>query len=363
MSHRDAVTFVLPGRNRSGGVRATVEMANGLVDRGHRVRIAYRAGRGSASRRAARALRRAALRARRLAVGDWLDAFQGEDAPYRRRLSELAFAPGEVVIAVGSLTVREVVELPAPVLKVRYCHGFTQSLPELQDYAWGVPMDTIAVSPGLLPELERRGGRPALAVVPNGIHLEEYHPEPGLPRDGVGTIYHEHPSKAPAETLALLARIRERWPDLPQRVFGMAPRPAGVPRDDYTRSPSVDAAREIYGSSRVWLMTSRHEGFGLPLLEAMACGTPVVSTAIYGCEGLVRDGENGYVVPFGAWDEFVERVGELLADDERWRKMSEEAVATAQRFTWSRAVDLMERCLRDLRGRSEGVGNVGSTRA
>lgn len=352
-SSRPAVTFVVPSPNRSGGLRVTVEMANGLLARGYPCRIAYpRSGLSSAGR-----LARVIRNLRSGGEADWLESFRGDVTAYRT-LQEVGFAPGEAVIAVGSLTVLDVAALEADVAKVRYCHGFTRNRPDLMGPPWSVPMPTIAVAPGLVEEVERRTGEPLLGVVPNAVSPRDYFPQPDVQRDGIGAVYYEHHSKAPEELLAVLARIRERWPSVPQHVFGMSACPRGLPKACYTRAPSVEQARRLYSACRVWLVTSRYEGFGLPMLEAMACGTPVVTTRHDGCEGLMVSGENGFVVPFGEWDAYVDRVATLLEDDAVWCDATARAIETAKRFSWDRSVDLMEQSLQRLWQRRERLGAI-----
>lgn len=52
----------------------------------------------------------------------------------------------------------------------------------------------------------------------------------------------------------------------------------------------------LYSSADVFSLTSRYEGFGLVLLEAMACGTPVIATDVGGVATVVEDGENGFLI-------------------------------------------------------------------
>ena len=83
----------------------------------------------------------------------------------------------EVVIAVGTMTIEDVFNLPGSVLKVRYCHGISENQPELTRRAWGLPMPTICVSKTLAPVLKDLTGAEPLTVIPNGINATEYFEE------------------------------------------------------------------------------------------------------------------------------------------------------------------------------------------
>ena len=58
----------------------------------------------------------------------------------------------------------------------------------------------------------------------------------------------------------------------------------------------VESMPEFYNEIDVYLCASSSEGFSLSVLEASACGRPVISTRVGGCEDLIRDGENGFLV-------------------------------------------------------------------
>jgi glycosyltransferase involved in cell wall biosynthesis len=62
------------------------------------------------------------------------------------------------------------------------------------------------------------------------------------------------------------------------------------------RVPTEELVRH-YNEARMFVTSSVHEGFGLPLAEAMACGTPVLGTQIGAYEEIVRHGESGWLVP------------------------------------------------------------------
>lgn len=94
----------------------------------------------------------------------------------------------------------------------------------------------------------------------------------------------------------------------------------------------ANALQSCYKAADVFVFASRTETQGLVLLEAMACGTPVVSTAVMGTKTIMRDGQGGLVAEENL-DDFTEKVLHLLENPEERKIMQEKALAYAQ--TWS----------------------------
>lgn len=340
------IVFVLPGRGRSGGVRVTVEMANLLLSVGHDVRIAWRRPRVTSKAELKLALNEIARRIRGFRDTDWLKCFEGKSEPYSD-LSQIMFEKGEIVVAVGAMTVESVYGLDQLVVKLRYCHGFSSYRMELMKIAWGVPMTTIAVSHTLVPKLEELSGEKVLGVVPNGHKTEDYYDE-GLGHDGIGMVFSTHTNKAPGDALALLKQIRSRWPSIPLYVFGEPRRPREIPRESYWRFPSISKTRELYSRSKIWLLTSRDEGLPAPPLEAMSCGCAVISTDNLGCREIIEHGENGFLVSIGDIDGFMKYIELLLTSEERRIRLVRAGKETLKRFTWENAVSKMEKVLKSI---------------
>ena len=82
----------------------------------------------------------------------------------------------------------------------------------------------------------------------------------------------------------------------------------------------------------VFALTSHYEGFGNVLVEAMACGVPVVATASAGTQDIVRDGENGVLVEPHTADAVAGALALVLGDGERRAQMSTAARAHARHF-------------------------------
>jgi glycosyltransferase involved in cell wall biosynthesis len=336
-SSKPSITFVLSSINRSGGSRVTVDMGNLLIKRGYPVRIACPKPKFVIKQQ----LRKLWLQFKGVDYEGWGREFVGKIAIYNH-IDDLSFVPGEIVIAVGTHAIEPVRNLRrTEIKKVRFCHGFIAGKDDLMKQVWGGSMNTISVSATHVPYLEKFSGEKVLGVVPNGIKTDLYFEE-DIKRDGIGTIFNPHYNKAPEYTMKLLMKIRERWPDVPLYVFGKSRRPSEIPSDCYWQYPSVECARSLYNRSKIWLMTSRTEGFGLPNLEAMACGAVMVSSDNIGSAEIIRHDENGYLIPVGDIDAYLPVIERILSDDNERKRIVANGRKTVAEFSWDNAVQKME---------------------
>jgi D-inositol-3-phosphate glycosyltransferase len=106
-----------------------------------------------------------------------------------------------------------------------------------------------------------------------------------------------------------------------------------------------------YRAADVVLVPSRSESFGLVALEASACGTPVVATAVGGLLSLVDDGVNGFLVPERDGEMFARRAAQILGDAELAARMSESAVRRSASYSWQRAAMRMRRVVAEFAAR------------
>ena len=335
------VIFVSPGGGRSGGVRVTVEMANHLLLRGHDVKIACRKKPLPFVQNLKLQYRNFLKKINGIKNDDWMPLYNGK-LEYYSKPEAISFKASDLLIAVGYLTVRDVYSLPDSVIKLRYCH----ENPCLDPDVWELPMKTIAVSETLVPLLKDRGCE-VIGVVPNGINHDEYFTE-NIHRDGIGLVYQKSIRKGPDTALKILKRLEDANPQIKRYVFSETPEVRFTGKAVYKQYPSVEEARRIYNSSKIWLIPSRSEGFGLPILEAMACGCAVISTDHDTARGLLENGKNGILVPVDDVDAFMKAIDELLKDNELREKLVKAGQETAKKFTWERAVIAMEKILLDV---------------
>ncbi|MGH2458658.1 MAG: glycosyltransferase [Chloroflexota bacterium] len=101
------------------------------------------------------------------------------------------------------------------------------------------------------------------------------------------------------------------------------------------RRPS-DRLRAYYSAADVFASTPWYEPYGLTPLEAMACGTPVVCSAVGGMTFTVADGVTGFLVPPRDPGQLADRLALLLTDDDLRARMARDARRRVEeRFTWT----------------------------
>ena len=103
-----------------------------------------------------------------------------------------------------------------------------------------------------------------------------------------------------------------------------------------------------YRAADVVLVPSRSESFGLVALEAAACGTPVVASAVGGLLTLVDHGHTGFLVPGRDPEVFASYADEILGNDWLAAEMAVSAAARSCGYTWSLAAARLRRIYSDL---------------
>lgn len=100
-----------------------------------------------------------------------------------------------------------------------------------------------------------------------------------------------------------------------------------------------------YERAAILLSTSRWEGFGMTIVEAMSAGVPCVSFDNDGACEIVRNGKDGILIPKYEVDEFAQAVKKLLSDDDAWAQLSNAAMERAKDFEVSAITDQMYKYL------------------
>lgn len=112
--------------------------------------------------------------------------------------------------------------------------------------------------------------------------------------------------------------------------------------------PSKDIARE-YAASSLIVMSSNYEGFGMVLVEGMACGLPAVAfDCPCGPSDIISSGKNGILVPNGDLDGMVLALTMLMRDEKLRKKMSEKAREVVETYSEERVMGLWLKLFEEL---------------
>ena len=208
----------------------------------------------------------------------------------------------------------------------------------------------LAVPSGFLEQIFRRHGMHPV-VVPNVIDLARFHPReaavpPGPPGRHIVVARNLEPLYDNATALRAFAGIRQRFADATLTIAGSGPEAAGLQqlavelgvRDAVHFVGRLDRERmaDLYRRCDICLNPSLADNMPNSLLEAMASGLPVVSTAVGGVPFMVSEGVTALLVPAGDPRAMADGVIKLFEDVALWRRLATAGLSEVQRYTWPR---------------------------
>jgi glycosyltransferase involved in cell wall biosynthesis len=183
-------------------------------------------------------------------------------------------------------------------------------------------------------------------VVPYGANLDRFRPRPErrIQRRArsrlrilfVGTINQRKGIKYLLDALALLPSDRVELVVCGRMVDDLSLFKDFSSQVEVRPSVSAEGLLEAYQTADLFVFPSLAEGFGHVLLEAMACGLPVVSTTRTAARDLVRPGLEGFLVEPGRPIDLAARIEEFLLHPEWLVEMGVAARRRSEEFTWAR---------------------------
>lgn len=350
------ITFLHPTVNMSGGIRVIALYAQELAARGHEVcHVSVAPQKPSMTRRVKALIKGQPLAASTSSVP--ASHIDDTDVPHHvapgPTLGADDVPDGDIVVATWWETAEWAMALPASKgVKVHLLQDY-EMFPHLPHdrvaQVFEAPMHRIAVSEYIRTEFKEKHGVIGIDLVPNAVDVAQFTSPPRRKNDSLvaGIVYTDRPRKNLALAIEVLNQATQALPSLKTVGFGTQEPAAHLPLPKgmaYHRSPAQSDIPGLYASADVWLFTSTHEGFGLPLLEAMACRTPVLATPAGAAPDLIT-GRNGVVLPadVSAFVAELQRFAQM--PDATWQTYAQAAFETAQSYSWGDAVDLLEGAL------------------
>jgi len=323
------ITFILPVVNLSGGIRVISIYAKALADRGHHVTLPSHLD---------------GLNLNHVV----LDKF--------RPVIDKDVPDSDIVIATLWITAEWVQNLSSRKGKKVYFvqhHEIHPHFPiERVKATLRNNFSKIVVSKWLHDVLKSEYQQRDVTIVQNGVDLNVFNsPKRYKPHTcTIGYMYSERSFKGTDIAHSAIESARKIHQDIKIIAFGsVRPTPSILPAGTvFHYKPSQETIVDIYRQCTAWLFTSRTEGFGLPLLEAMACRTPLIATQAGVAPELLASG-GGIMVPVDDVQSITQAIINFCEmKHDSWLQFSDEAYLIAQQHGWEDSIDLFESTLQKI---------------
>jgi glycosyltransferase involved in cell wall biosynthesis len=352
------ITFVIPQDGLSGGMRVVSIYAERLQQRGHCVTVVSVPPPRPSLKQRIKALFQFPSQTPRASIAQQ-SYFKGLNIRFQvlnecRSLRDSDLSDADVIVATWWETMEWIASVsPEKGTKVHFIQGY-----EMFDYVpqervaaiYRLPYAKITISQWLFDLMQQRYNSNHLFLVPNGVDLNQFYSstrsKAAIPT--VGLVYSTTPCKGCDISLEAFNLARMQISNLRLIAFGMEPETASLPlpqEAQYSIQPQQEMLRAFYGQCDAWLVGSREEGFGLPTLEAMACGTPVIATPAGAAPELLKEGGGVLLNDFHptSMAQAIQDICTLNAA--QWLQLSEQAYQTACNHTWEKATHEFETAL------------------
>ncbi len=362
------ITILLAAANMSGGVRVVATYAEALQLRGHNVTIVYRNKPvPSLSRRIKNFLRGRGWVSASHQFPSHIDGLHVNKirVDSTRPISNSDLPEGDVVIATWWETAEWMSAFTpdkgTPVYFVQH-HEVHSHLPvERVKETLRLPINKITIANWLMDLLINEYNTPnhQAALVPNGVDTQLFTAPPREKGSPLTLLMMYSPAEFKGCDIIIDAvkKVYQHNPNIRLVIFSAFQPVETIPIPEWAEFhylPSQDKLKALYSEADVYLFGSRCEGYGLPILEAMACRTPVIGTKTGAAPELISEG-GGISIETTADDMANAIITFEKMDGNEWKRCSDAAYATASHHTWSHSIDLFEQALQRLATR----GSVG----
>jgi glycosyltransferase involved in cell wall biosynthesis len=203
-------------------------------------------------------------------------------------------------------------------------------------------------------------------VIPNGVDVEKFRPINVAKEKNtiffLSLLDEFHQYKGLDYLLKALIKVKREIPDIKLIVGGK-----GVLLDHYTNLANEYGLKdnvefhglipdekivEYYNKCSVFVLpsiSSKQEGFGIVVLEALACETPVISTEIVGAAADVKKSKSGIIIPPKDVDELADAIITMVSDDHKLKEMGKNGrIFVEKSYTWYKVAKMMENVYKEL---------------
>lgn len=346
------LTFLSPLPNLFGGQRVIAEYAKHLSNRGHEVLIVCASGKQRPSFQSR--LKRTLLNRQDSKPASSSTHYDNYRVPFRviehaSSVSNSDLPDADVLVATFWKTAYWADDLSdtkgSPIYLIQHDEGTIHG--EFAEATYRLPMHHVYVSQWIQKRVALRHPDARGEVVANAIDVDAFRvTDRRQPkRCCVGVMWSDDFAKKGTDVAIRAMQIaKAALPDLTCVAYGMTRPPSEFQHvfDRFQYCPTQAQLAALYQSCTAWLFPSRFEGFGLPILESMASGTPVIGTATGAGGSLIPRG-GGCLVAIDDAEAMSEAIQNFAVETHgQWKQRSNAALDVAAQNRWTDATDRFE---------------------
>ena len=347
------ISFILPALIKVpiGGVKVIYRYARELADLGHDVTI-------FSPKRESNFLYHI-IKSESIKIRDYFHQVKNE--PYYKTPNNVEhyiipepshkyISDGDIIIATGWQTAYWVDALPdSKGSKFYFIQNYEtyQGNRKIIQNTWKLPLKKIVIAKWLK-EVAEKMNETVYGQIPNAIDSSEFYITQSINNRPahISMLYHRLSIKGGKKGLLSLNNIKSDYPNLEATIFSSRPLSTNIPNwINLEIRPQINRLREIYNSSAIFLHPSQREGWGLPPMEAMACGCAIVAMANDGVKEYITHNQSGLLSPIGNVDSMIENIKYLLNNTDKRYNIAKNGNKKIKEYSWQRNTKQLEKIL------------------
>lgn len=346
------ISFILPLPNDKpvGGFRVVYEYAERLAGRGHAITIYYPIYVPILHYRHPYWLRylKALIIGKR--ITRWFKFNNVVSFKIIPRISNKYINDSDIVIATAVPTAYEVDKLGSEKGNKYYLiqHYEIWDGIDIANNSYKLGLKNIVIAKWLEKKLFELGAK-VEGYIPNSIDLTKFvltHSIEDRNRFSIASIYHVDPYKGSKDAIMAFKLVKDKYPQLKALLFSVYRKPQGIPSwIEYVYNPSQTDIVKIYNKTAIFVSSSISEGFGLPGMEALACGCALASTDSLGVREYAIHNHTALLSEPEDPEKLAENIIQLIENDSKRRELANNGYDYVKIFSWDRGVNEFEKVL------------------
>lgn len=205
--------------------------------------------------------------------------------------------------------------------------------------SWKFDMRKIVISKYLL-DIGTQIGIKDIHYLPNAINLQKYrvYQDVNNRQECIAMMYSSAKRKGAKYGIEAIKQVKAQRPNIQAVLFGKYAKPLNLPDwIEYYENPQQDfLVKKIYNRAKIFICSSLYEGWGLPAMEAMACGAAVVTTDCGGVRDFAIPNQTAIVCPIKDHESIANSIIHLLDNNSLRMQIIENALQKIIEFDWQK---------------------------